>query len=327
MALGDGNSPDLDAIEAACRWQAQGLTVALSVVAKTWGSSPRPVGSVMATNELGQFAGSVSGGCVEPAVLLDAKKAMAAKRPVRTPFGVSDDEAWTASLACGGDMEVLTFRAPPLSPLKDASDRRRAAALVIPLEDAGDAAVVVEGDASALGSDVLALLERGETAASPDGRLFVLCLPPKLRIVIVGATHIGQALADMANLAGFDVAVVDPRRAFNDPARFPGKRHFKTAPKAALTELGLDRRTALVTLTHMPEIDDKALEMACDSPCFYIGALGSRKTHAARLSRLQCPAERVKGPVGLDIGAKTAGEIAVAILAQVVQAWRKGENA
>ncbi len=327
MALGAGSNPDLDALKAAARWQADGMGVALSIVMKTWGSSPRPVGSLLAANDLGQFAGSVSGGCVEGAVLLDAKKAIMLGKPVRQTFGVSDEEAWAASLACGGQMEVLTVRPPPLAPLLDAKRQRIPAALAVRMQD-GVSTIVTNSDASDDGRLALSMLARNETGMSEDDRLFVLSLPPQPRILIVGATHIGQILAEMAVLAGFDVAVIDPRHAFNDPSRFPGLRHSKEEPAKALTQLGLDASSALVTLTHQPRIDDEALAFALNSPCFYIGALGGRKTHAARLTRLGQGEDRIHGPIGLDIGAVTASEIAVAILAQIVQSWRqRGKDA
>ncbi|TAN52368.1 MAG: XdhC/CoxI family protein [Rhodospirillales bacterium] len=330
MVSGSANNPDLDALSAAARWQAEGMGVALSIVMKTWGSSPRPVGSLMVVNEMGQFAGSVSGGCVEGAVLLDAKKAMVRGQAVRQSFGISDEEAWAASLACGGSMEVLTVRPPSLAPVLDARVLRIPIALAVRLENGTASIVDDKGQMGTLDKADLvtarAMLQTGQTGLDGSENLFVLSLLPQPRILIVGATHIAQVLAAMAPLAGFDVAIIDPRHAFNDPGRFPGVTHSKASPAAALAELGLDPRSAVVTLTHQPKIDEEALSLALDSPCFYIGALGSKKTHAARLERLGRGQDRIRGPVGLDIGAKTAGEIAVSILAEVIEVWRKGST-
>jgi xanthine dehydrogenase accessory factor len=309
-----GSNPDLDALEAAARWQAEGLAVALSIVMKTWGSSPRPVGSLMAANEMGQFAGSVSGGCVESVVLLDAKKAMAGLKAVRQSFGVSDEEAQAANLACGGQMEVLTIAPPSVAPLLKARLARQPIALAVRLSD---------GAASILAGETAIPRTTGLDETSEH---FVLSFLPRPRILIVGASHIAQALAQMAPLAGFDVAVIEPRHAFSDPARVAGQIHSKEMPSAALARLGLDPLTALVTLTHQNAIDDEALRLGLASPCFYLGALGSRKTHAARLERLGPTAQRIKGPVGLDIGAVTAPEIAVSILAEIIHAWRRGNG-
>lgn len=157
---------------------------------------------------------------------------------------------------------------------------------------------------------------------------FLAPFNPPLRLVVVGAVHVAQPLAQMASLAGFEVIVVDPRAAFSTEARFPGVARLTSWPDRALAELGLDRRTAVVTLTHDPKLDDPALETALRSDAFYIGCLGSGKTHASRLARLrkrgftEADLARLFGPVGLRIGARTPAEIAVSILAQVVEQLR-----
>lgn len=163
-----------------------------------------------------------------------------------------------------------------------------------------------------------------------DGEVFLRVYAPPVRLVLIGAVHVAQALATMARAAGFAVVAVDPRRAFATEERFPDTRLVHEWPTEALARLAPDRRTAVVTLTHDPKLDDPALSAALTSPAFYVGALGSRRTHGRRLDRLReagTPAEaldRVHGPVGLDIGARTPGEIAVSILAQVVAELRAG---
>ena len=179
----------------------------------------------------------------------------------------------------------------------------------------------------ALAGDRSATVERGA------GRSFVHVFNPPLRMIVVGAVHIAQPLARMATEAGYAVTVVDPRRAFASEARFPGVALLSDWPDDALAELAPDARTAIVTLTHDPKIDDPALHMALRSPAFYIGALGSRKTHAARLKRLasagfdDAQTARIHGPVGLAIGARSPAEIAVAILAQVTRQLRRPDPA
>jgi len=161
------------------------------------------------------------------------------------------------------------------------------------------------------------------------GRLFVHVYNPPLRLIIVGAVHIAQPLVGMAQLAGYAVTLVDPRRAFATDSRFPGLDLRSDWPDEALTALRPDRRTAVVTLTHDPKLDDPALLVALRSPAFYVGALGSRRTHAGRLDRLRAEGlgeaelARIHGPVGLSIGAKSPAEIALAILAQVTQIYRQ----
>lgn len=172
-------------------------------------------------------------------------------------------------------------------------------------------------------------VDKGRTVETPDGEVFLNVFNPPLRMIIVGAVHISQPLSVMAEVAGYQVIVVDPRRAFATPERFPGMELRIDWPDEALEELGLDRRTAVVSLTHDPKLDDSALSVALHSEAFYIGALGSKRSHAKRVERLK---ERgltddfiaqIHGPIGLDIGARSPSEIAVSILAQVTERLRR----
>lgn len=164
--------------------------------------------------------------------------------------------------------------------------------------------------------------------AEPNQDVFVQVFNPPVRLIIVGAVHIAQALAPMAAMAGYGVTVIDPRRAFATDERFPGVTLLDEWPDDGLATLKPDSRTAIVTLTHDPKLDDAALSVALKSPCFYIGCLGSRKTHQARLNRLtrmgfgEADLARIHGPVGLSIGALTPAEIAVSALAQITQVRR-----
>jgi len=170
--------------------------------------------------------------------------------------------------------------------------------------------------------------DRSQTIDLPEGRLFVEVWNPPLRLIVVGAVHIAQTLARMAAVAGYDVTVIDPRSAFASEERFPGVTLATDWPDEVLPGLKPDKRTAIVTLTHDPKIDDPALQAALRSDAFYIGALGSRRTHARRAERLAAAGfdatkfARIHGPVGLDIGALTPGEIAVSILAQITAVLR-----
>ena len=162
-----------------------------------------------------------------------------------------------------------------------------------------------------------------------DGDTFVAIHNPPLRLVIVGAVHIAQALVPMAQVAGFDAVVIDPREAFGSQARFPDAKVINDWPDAAMDTVGVDTRSAVVLLTHDPKLDDPALHIALRSDAFYIGALGSKRTHASRVARLEeasftaADIARINGPVGLDIGAASPPEIAVSILSQLIQALRK----
>ncbi|MBB4017762.1 xanthine dehydrogenase accessory factor [Chelatococcus caeni] len=213
---------------------------------------------------------------------------------------------------------------------------RRACVLVSDL-DSGEQRLVVE---AALGEDplaplLLAQLRSGKSGMVESGgrRLFLTVQAPPIRLVITGAVHISQAMVPMARQLGLDAVIIDPRTAFATPERFPNVRLVPEWPDEALPRIGLDRYTAFVALTHDPKIDDPALSAALRSDCFYIGALGSRKTHARRVERLTeagfTPADigRIHAPIGLSIGAVSPAEIALAILAEVVASLRQGDGA
>lgn len=170
--------------------------------------------------------------------------------------------------------------------------------------------------------------DKSRTIEGPDGEWFLNVFNPPLRLILVGAVHIAQPLARMAGDLGYDVAVIDPREAFASEERFPGVHLVRSWPDEAMSELAPDARTAVVTLTHDPKLDDPALQVALKAPCFYIGSLGSKKTHAARLERLtaagfdEAALARIHGPVGLAIGARSPAEIAVSILAEMTARLR-----
>ncbi|MFN3855640.1 MAG: XdhC family protein [Phreatobacter sp.] len=218
-----------------------------------------------------------------------------------------------------------------LSALNAARAERRAAVLVTDL-DRGVARLVTEetlaGDP--LEEPIRAALRSGRSGPVPDTRMFLKVQVPPAQMVVIGAVHISQALIPLARMLGYDPVVVDPRTAFATPERFPDVRLIAEWPEVALPPLKVDRYTAFIALTHDPKIDDPALIHAFAKGCFYIGALGSRKTHAKRVERLIAQGvdpqaiARIKAPVGLAIGAITPAEIAVSIMAEVIQAWRQG---
>jgi xanthine dehydrogenase accessory factor len=183
---------------------------------------------------------------------------------------------------------------------------------------------LLEAMSQALASD------KSRVAIAPDGaEWFLNAFNPPLRLLVVGAVHIAQPVATMGGLAGYDVTIIDPREAFAAPARFPGTTVICEWPDEAMTALAPDARTAVITLTHDPKLDDPALTVALNSPAFYVGALGSKKTHAARLERLTAQGfdaqalSRIHGPIGLSIGAKSPAEIAVSIMAEMTSVLRQ----
>ena len=177
-------------------------------------------------------------------------------------------------------------------------------------------------------SQVLAS-DRGAIVEGPGGEWFLNPFNPPLRLILVGAVHIAQPLSQMGRIAGYDVTVVDPRTSFASPERFPEMRLLTSWPDEAMAALAPDARTAIVTLTHDPKLDDPALQAALRSPAFYIGALGSKKTHASRVARLsdagfsQDEIARIHGPVGLAIGARSPAEIAISIMAELTETLRQ----
>jgi xanthine dehydrogenase accessory factor len=225
-----------------------------------------------------------------------------------------------------------------LEQLNGARAEKRRACFVRLLSD-GAEALVVEGSqvaGEALAPDVLAAAEaahrrdKSGSVETSQGPAFLQVFNPPLRLLIVGAVHIAQALAPMASLAGYAVTVIDPRRAFGSDVRFPDVALVNDWPDEAMEQLGPDRRTAVVTLTHDPKIDDPALDAALRTECFYIAALGSKRTHAGRTERLKALGHgedtigRIKGPAGLDIGAVSPAEIAISVMAEITSVLRKG---
>ncbi|HCI99715.1 XdhC family protein [Sulfitobacter pontiacus] len=316
-----------NAPERAYAWAQAGRGAALATVVETWGSAPRRVGAQLAIAADGEMQGSVSGGCVEGAVVVEALEAIEDGAPRLLEYGVSDGDAFAVGLACGGKIRVLVepvgAKAMPFDVLGDlvrARAARQPVAYQVPLSG-GVGRLVTGGYADRFRMD--------RSGVEEDGDTFVAIHNPPLRLVIVGAVHIAQALVPMAQVAGFDAVVIDPREAFGSQARFPDAQVINDWPDAAMITVGVDTRSAIVLLTHDPKLDDPALHIALRSDAFYIGALGSKRTHASRVARLEeagftaADIARINGPVGLDIGAASPPEIAVSILSQMIQALRK----
>lgn len=184
-----------------------------------------------------------------------------------------------------------------------------------------------------LAPEIAAALTARRSGKAGEGSVFLAVDVPPPRMLVIGAVHISQALAPMARLAGFDLTILDPRTAFATPERFPDVPVIDEWPDEALPAYGLDPFTALVALTHDPKIDEPAIAAALRAECFYVGALGSRRTHAKRVERLaaaglsQQAISRIHAPIGMDIGASSPAEIAVAVLAEVIRALRTGASA
>lgn len=311
--------------ETALKWHRDGVGAALATVVETWGSAPRRVGAQLAIGGDGRIEGSVSGGCVEGAVIVEALEALDVGEHRVLEFGVSDDDAFAVGLACGGTIRVLVEPVGTAIPEDLLAELVAARAQRVPLAYEINLA---DGTRRLLHDAYADRMRLDRSGFEADGDTFVAVHNPPLRLIVVGAVHIAQALVPMARIAGYDPAIVDPREAFASDARFPGETILHDWPDEAVAQLGLDTRTALVLLTHDPKLDDPALEAALKADCFYIGALGSTRTHAKRVERMQAAGfahdqiARIHGPVGLNIGAAGPSEIAVAILAQMTAVLR-----
>jgi xanthine dehydrogenase accessory factor len=327
-----------DPLASAAVWIAAQRKVALATVTRTWGSAPRPAGSQMAVRDDGAFTGSVSGGCVEGAVIGEAQNALADGKPRNLKFGVSDEDAWAVGLACGGTIEVhvepvlAASHQALIAELERAREAKRAVVLATDLSSGENRLVYPDaGSPDALVAAAAVQARRDQSASVElDGRSwFLTVFNPPLDLAIIGAVHIAQPLSRMGALADYAVRIIDPRTAFASAERFPGIKLVHDWPEDALASQPLTPRSAIVALTHDPKFDDPALIAALRSPAFYIGALGSRTTHGRRLERLKAAGfsetelARIHGPIGLDIGARSPAEIAVSILGEMTAILRK----
>jgi xanthine dehydrogenase accessory factor len=332
------NDTETDVLDTAAQWLAGNHAIALATVTRTWGSAPRPAGSQMAVRDDGAFAGSVSGGCVEGAVMQEAHAALKDGKTRNLKFGVSDQDAWAVGLACGGTIEVHVaplvepHQRETLAALEQMRTQGRAAVLATDLSN-GDARLLTpDAGGTGIWAETAAIAARQDRsmAAEIEGRSwFFTVFNPPLDLAVIGAVHMAQPLTRIAALADYAVRVIDPRTAFATPERFPEVRLSHRWPDEALAAEPLTARSALVALTHDPKLDDPALAAALASPAFYIGALGSKTTHAKRLERFKAAGfsdaqlARIRGPIGLDIGARSPAEIAVSILAQMTETLRR----
>ncbi len=327
-----------DPLALAAQWMAKEQNFALATVTRTWGSAPRPAGSQMAISDEGGFTGSVSGGCVEGAVIAESEAAMVDGRVRNLKFGVSNEDAWAVGLACGGTIEVNVLpvlKRPQRDTLAHLIEARRAQRAVVLATDlwSGDAQLIFPDEhlpGPLAEAAVTAARRDTSTSVEADGKTwFLTVFNPPLELAIIGAVHIAQPLARIAALADYAVRIIDPRTSFATADRFPEVELSHEWPDDALALKPMSARSAIVALTHDPKLDDPALTAALKSPAFYIGALGSKQTHARRLERLAAHGfsstdlARIHGPIGLDIGARSPAEIAVAILAEMTAQLRR----
>lgn len=330
----------LDILDTMNRWLEEGRQAALATVVKTWGSAPRRVGSKMGITAEMAMIGSVSGGCVEGAVVEEAAASLKDGRPRLLTFGVADDTAWEVGLTCGGSIEVYV---EPLDlawweTLSGLAQNDRFGMTITLLEGDQisekallDAQAQVLYQTDKLSDEMLAAMKalprtsKSGVQKVGETRVMVDIQAQRPHLILVGGVHVSIPLQAMAARLGFRVSIVDPRSAFASAERFPNVANIlHSYPDKALPQLGLDGSSYLAVLTHDPKIDDKALITALPANIPYIGVLSSSRTHRQRVARLKQAGlsddliAQIRTPIGIDIGASAPEEIAVCILAEII---------
>jgi len=338
-----------DIFEQVDRWRRDGRSVVVATVVQVVRSAPRGPGAAMAVNELGEVAGSVSGGCVEGALVEEAERVLADGKPRLVSYGISDEQGISVGLTCGGTIHLFLqplFAEFPA--LAEALRRDDPIALCVEIEgpDAG-ATMLVSRDGEAQGvlgnpdlahrvlEDARSCIARGTTVVREYGlrgeplesgvRAFIDAFVPRPDLYIFGAVDFSRALVTLGKYLGYRVSVVDARRTFATRQRFPDADEVVAAwPDEFLAKARVDERTAICVLTHDPKFDVPVLKLALRTRAGYIGAMGSRGTHERRMAALRAEGvteaelERVRAPIGLDIGSTTPEETAVAIAAEII---------
>lgn len=303
------NSTDQEVLQQCLQWQKESRRVTLATVVKTWGSSPRPVGSLLALRDDGLLAGSVSGGCIE-ADLIERVRTAPPTQPEVLTYGGTSEECHRFRLPCGGTLQLVLEPAPNalvLQAILDALTQRRLIGRHLEL---------------ATGRTMLYLPHIDETTQF-DGQSLTTVHGPSWRLLLIGAGQISRYLAQMALALDYQVQACDPREEYSAAWDVTGAKLLPGMPDDAVTASRPDLRSAVIALTHDPKLDDMALLEALKSPAFYVGAIGSNANNQTRRERLrlfdlsEAEIGRLHGPVGLPIGSRTPPEIAVSILAEL----------
>jgi xanthine dehydrogenase accessory factor len=329
-----GNADHQRILAQAQAWR--GADMAIATVIETWSSAPCPLGTHMLVHNDGRFVGSVSGGCVEGDVLARATEVIASGTHQAHRYGVSDGAAWEVGLPCGGDISVLIQPVCEDDLLDRIAVARAAGKSVLIGTDIGTGMSHVVQGLSPDGdcpSDTEARPERDSShAGTVPIRVFTNLYAPAKRVLIIGAVEIAASLAAIARQLDVTPTIIDPRARFLTAERFPGVTLDDRWPDEAIAALAPDDRSAIITLSHDPKIDDPALIAALATPVSYIAALGSKRSHHARLDRLRAAGvdaaalERIEGPAGVTINSITAAEIALSIAGGMVRALNDGRR-
>jgi xanthine dehydrogenase accessory factor len=305
------DSVDLEVLKNSVQWQQQGHRVLLVTVVRTWGSSPRPEGAMLAVRDDGLVVGSVSGGCIEDDIIDRVRRqGIIADHPEAIKYGISAEEAHRFGLPCGGTIELVTEPLTPASGIAELLDAVENGRLVARTLDMATGTATL-GPANATDGLVF------------DGKTLLTIHGPRYRMLVIGASQLSKYLAQIAVGLDYDVTICDPREEYTETWDVPGVRLVRTMPDDTVQAMQLDERCAVIALTHDPKLDDLALLEALKSRAFYVGAIGSRANNAKRRERLRefelTPEEiaRLHGPIGLFIGSRTPPEIAISILAEI----------
>ncbi|MEC5408824.1 XdhC family protein [Paraburkholderia sp. MPAMCS5] len=308
------DSVDLEVLKNSARWLEDGHRALLVTVVKTWGSSPRPEGAMLAVRDDGLVVGSVSGGCIEDDLIDRVRQqGIEQTQPEAVKYGITAEEAHRFGLPCGGTIQLV------LEPLTSRSG-------IVEL-----CREVEEGRLVARELDMTTGEARLDKAQATDGVHFdgerlLTIHGPRYRMLVIGAGQLSRYLCNIAVGLDYQVTVCDPREEYTEEWNIPGTKLVRTMPDDTVLDMKLDERSAVIALTHDPKLDDLALMEALKTPAFYVGALGSRRNNQARRERLkefdltEIELARLHGPVGIYIGSRTPPEIAVSILAEVTAA-------
>jgi xanthine dehydrogenase accessory factor len=307
-----------DILDTLAGWSRDGIRAASATVVRTERSAPREPSASLAVSERGEIAGSVTGGCVEPAVYEEARAVLAGEGPRLVSYGISDEQAFDVGLPCGGTVHVYVDLVDDevVAELATAVGQERPVELELTVSGPGVGAKRVT-------------VSNGRAEPELDGDVFHLPFVPRPRMYVFGAVDHAAALAHAGRLLGFYVTVSDARARFVTPERIPDADELVVGwPDEVLRDAPVDERTAICVLTHDHKLDVPALKAALASPAGYIGAMGSRRTTEARAALLRDEGvsdeelARIRAPIGLDIGSKTPAEVAIAVAAEIVSVRR-----
>lgn len=328
-----GNDDNLLILSGAINYLKIKKRFAIATVVDTWGSSPRPIGSQMLVTDSSEIIGSVSGGCIESAVIEESFQIMKGASPKKLNFNVSNERAWEVGLTCGGKVSVYIetdeIESKIYESMMNAIQSRKFFTIIKDLTRHNN--FLYFGSSQKISNPEIkkfvSTIEHKnlKTGMFEDGKWFIQSYTPKPKIIIIGAVHIAQHLEKMCDACGFSIEIIDPRDTFASKKRFKIGKLINQWPDDYFNKNSIDNRTAIVTLTHDPKLDDPALFHALKSNAFYIGCLGSKKTHSIRVERLRKfgfkpnEIQKINGPVGLSINAKSPAEIAVSIISQIIQ--------